>query len=183
MLVPQLGRVDDQSAMRSIALIAIALSMVATSAQAQRIADSRTAAYETGTAAAQFLASVPSARDGSPTVVLVIGGVAGAVSAGAILWYGIEHCVEYDCLAPVLLATVWEGAAIPLGVHLANRRRGRMAVLPSYLIELLGLTVGIVASEVRSDALVAAVAVLAPAAQIAVAVNNERRSATVPLRE
>jgi hypothetical protein len=160
--------------------IIVALTMaVATSADAQRLEGSATAVSRSALSVPRLGPQTQPSVPHTPTTALAIGGALGAVSAGAILWYGIENCFDIDCLVPVAIAVVWEGIAIPLGVHLVDGRRGpwKGSLPGSYGLELLGILLGVVVADQRSTAGVATVAALTTAAQISYAIAYKRRFA------
>ena len=115
----------------------------------------------------------------TPTTVLVLGGVAGAASAGAILWAGLRNCSECDP-TPILVSVLWEGAAVSIGVHFANRGRGNLAAGKSYGIEAIGIIIGAIASNVHSNVVGFVIGGSLLAWQIAVAVQNERSNPEQP---
>jgi hypothetical protein len=118
-----------------------------------------------------------------PTAALVFGGLVGAASAGMIVWVGTRRCFDVDCLLPFGFAILWEGAAVPLGVHVANKGQGPLGLLPSYFIEGIGLLFVTGASERRSDAGMAAAGILTIGTQIALVIDGKRRAARKASRQ
>lgn len=158
-------------------LIVAALSTTALAAQAQRVAHSRTAVHEIRLPAATSPAFEAQAAEAKPTGILVLGGVIGAASVGAIVWVATNECVEFDCLTPIGLAIVLEGFAVPMGVHVANDGRGPLGLLGSYFVEILGLFALSTADQARSDIAMASLGALTVGAQIALAIDGKRRAA------
>jgi hypothetical protein len=118
------------------------------------------------------MASVPRSRDN--TALMVVGGVAGGaagVLAGGIIGAKVRENACEDCFLPGLVygAIAGGSAALPLGVHLANGRRGSFgtSLLASLAIGGAGLGLATLTGEYG-------VIVALPVAQIASSVAIER---------
>jgi len=122
---------------RAIQILAVLLAVSAGAAQAQRVPRPLFPVDRAG-APAPALARVAPTPSRSP-FILGLGGIAGgAVGVMAGGWVGgkAREGVCEDCALSGLLygAVVGGSAALPLGVHLANGRRGRLG--PSLLASL-----------------------------------------------
>lgn len=123
------------------------------------------------------VAAEPEAPRNAATGWLVLGGAAGAavgIGGGALAGLAISCEGECRALAPVVGGLVGEVVLLPLGVHLANGRKG------NYGLELLasaGIAGGAVLLEqVMTDAS-SYVGWLLPVGQLAAVVYIERRTA------
>jgi hypothetical protein len=133
------------------------------------------------------------ARPAGPLVLGgVVGGLAGALAGGALggaLSYALVRCDDQDgCLEDYVNAAfngavVGASIGIPLGVHRANDRQGRLrpALLTSAAIGALGLGgFWAVQKAEGPDALMGAILVATPVLQIARSVAIERRTSGQP---
>jgi hypothetical protein len=133
------------------------------------------AAASTGSAPAELrLHSLPRSRDN--TAALVLGGVAGA--AVGMLVGGVAGVKSYeghceDCFLPGLFygAAAGGSAALPLGVHVANGRRGSYGTSLLASLAIGGAGVGLAAATDEYGVLLAV-----PVVQLVSAVLIERRT-------
>lgn len=113
---------------------------------------------------------------------LVLGGVAGGLAGVGVGLLGTLSCSEDDwCFGPIFIGMGVEIIGVPLGVHLANERKG------NYLLDALGsigaVVLGVLvihASEAVNlrwgNAGGPAFLLLVPAAQIGFSIALERRN-------
>ena len=167
--------------MRSVFLGVLVLAgSLAGTLHAQRLSESRFLSLDQPPPVTDLSTRAFPRREGSPALLVgggVLGGVAGLFT-GAIVG---GRLTEHDCEDCGIVGVVYGGiagwsAGIPLGVHLANGRRGSygLSLLSSLAIGGLGLAV---ASETNSGLPMLSVPVL----QIVTSILIERK--TERLRE
>lgn len=158
----------------SLALLT-AMVLPVGAAQAQRLRPPPTATATAGPAPADLrLRSLPRSRDN--TAALVLGGVAGA--AAGMLVGGVAGVKSYeghceDCFLPGLFygAVAGGSAALPLGVHLANGRRGSYGTSLLASLAIGGAGIGLAAATNEYGVMLAV-----PVVQLVSAVLIERRT-------
>ena len=162
-----------------LALLTAASSIAVPSLPAQRLESRTFPTFDAGrTPPTRAARSIPTlARSPDPnTGGMVLGGLllgAGGLFAGALLGDRMQSYPCEDCIEGAFYgALVGESLAIPLGVHLGDRRQGQAgaALAASLGIGLLGLGAAAATDEWR---LLLAI----PVAQIASSIAIERRTA------
>jgi hypothetical protein len=166
--------------MRSIAVwLALALLPAASPLAAQRLKPSPFPRLESGPVSlpqAARLTPVGGRSSGSSAGRMVVGGLllgAGGLFAGALIGDRFQRFPCEDCIEGAFYgALVGESLAIPLGVHLADRRRGNAGVA---LAASLGVaTLGVGAAAITDNW---AVVLAIPVVQLVSSVVIERHTA------
>jgi len=161
------------------ALLAAASSIDAPSLAAQRLEPRPFPTFDAGRAPPTHARSIPTTAGprGPNTGGMVLGGLllgAGGLFAGALLGDRMQRYPCEDCIEGALYgALVGESLAIPLGVHLGDRRQGNagIALATSVGIGVLGLGAAAATDEWR-------LLFVIPVAQIATSIVIERHTAS-----
>ena len=158
---------------RAIPILAALLAVATGAAQGQRLAPPQFPVDREEGASAPALARVAASPSRSP-ILLGLGGIAGgAVGVMAGGWVGgkAREGVCEDCALSGLLygAVVGGSAALPVGVHLANGRRGRLG--PSLLASLALGGAGLGAAALTNEY---GMLLAVPVAQLVSAIAIER---------
>jgi hypothetical protein len=158
---------------RAIPILAALLAASAGGVQAQRLPPPLFRVDREGGASAPVVARVAGTPSRSP-FILGLGGIAGAavgVMAGGWVGGKAREGVCEDCALGGLLygAVAGESAALPVGVHLANGRRGRLG--PSLLASLALGGAGLGAAALTNEY---GILLAVPVAQLVSAIAIER---------
>lgn len=145
----------------------------------------RVSSFPIETAASPYPSAFPYEQASAPIPRLVVGGVVGGVAgfflfgyAGAMIADDPDSNEGFEELAGFVVgATIGESIGLPVGVHLANRREGK--VLPAMLVSL-GIGAAGVALALAADgsgALPAVILGVTPVAQLVSSIHIERTTA------
>jgi hypothetical protein len=141
------------------AILALTLLLVAQpgAVQAQRLSDpvfARLAAASPTSATGLSAAAIPSVKPTSPAVLAlggVLGGAAGAFAGGIIGAKATDTCEDCALVGLAYGFVAGGSAALPLGVHLANHRRGNygLSLLASLAIAAAGFGTTLATHDAR----------------------------------